>query len=635
MLGQPNAGKSALFNVISDIKSASSNFAGTTVDITQSVLKLWGEEYLLIDLPGAYSLNPGDEAEKVTLDYLLNHQVDLIINVIDASLITRSLEFTLEACDLGLPMVVALNMIDEAERKGIIIDAKALSEKLGVPIAQTVALYGKGVKDLFEKCLDVLNGNYSTPKNLIYNDIIESKLEKFQTEYSRKFSEKFSRFKAIKALENPAALNDEERILAGEIFKSEYDSCQKCGREYCDSSIDSYRHSKTMELAESISKTIRHTKTPFREKFDKFLLHYISGYFFLVAFFAVYFGTIFLVGSFLNDILTDLLAPIPDLYANLKDYNLFLFAIVDGIWQGISGGLGIVLPYFLPLLLITSIFEDTGYLARIAFLMDELMHKIGLHGKSVASFILGFGCSIPALYSARILENKRDRFITAMLIPFIPCTARSSVIFALSAAFIGPLWAFGLYFIIMIVVGLSGKALSYFEKNPVNLIIEIPDLKIPSLKNSLKKTWFRIKEFFYGAIPYLILGSIAMNFIDVLNLNQYFDFTFKPIVNGILGLPEQLSTMLVFGFFKKELVAAMITHAFGVSEISQIPMTGAQIFVFLTFVSLYLPCFSTFVALIKEFGKKTAIFSAIFSILAALISAILMKSLFMIFPNII
>ena len=630
MLGQPNAGKSSLFNVLSDRNTSTSNFAGTSVELSQAVIRLWGEEYLLLDLPGTYSLSPGDDAERLTLKYLLEGEYDLILNVIDASLINRSLELTLELSDLRKPMVIALNMADEAERKGVEIDVNKLENELGVPVELVSALYGKGIRQLFDKCVDSLNGRGKTPTITQFNPPLERDIHKLEKKIIEINGEKFSRFYAIKGFENPQLLPEPLKKLALNCAH-EAKSCDLCAGSEASKAIDNYRHSQTMALAEKVSTLKRRHEKHFREKLDRALLHPIFGFAFLIIFFTFYFSSIFVIGNFLNELISYPLGLIPESYAFLKASNPFLFASIDGIYQGFVGAIGIVVPYFLPLLFLTAIFEDTGYLARIAFLMDELMHKIGLHGKSVASFILGFGCSVPALYSARILENKRDRIITAALVPFIPCTARTAVIFALSAAFLGPWAALAIYAILLLIVALSGKAISLVVKNPVNLIIEIPDLKRPSVKVALNKTWFRIKDFLIGALPFLIIGSLAMSWLDFLQINTYINIALKPLTTFLLGVPEQLGTTLVFGFFKKELIIVMANQAFGVDNLQLLPMSKIQIFTFIIFVSLYFPCFSTFVALIKEFGVKISVLTATFSIFVATISAVILRYLLIIF----
>jgi ferrous iron transport protein B len=627
LVGQPNAGKSTVFNVLSDIKTSVSNFSGTSVEVAQSYINVHARTFHIVDLPGVYSLNPGDEAEKVTFSYLREQDIDLIINVVDASMLSRSLELTVELMEFGIPMVIALNMWDEAERKGLKIYPEKLEELLKTPVVTTSALYGKGIKELVEKCHQVVNADPQTPTRMEFTSHIEEGVDLLEAQFNKlEIAPNGSpRFYAIKALEHPELLPqeilDNVKSQREHICKQIQDSHHKDSHE----TINYERHHLSMKLMEETSHFVDLKSIPFREKIDRYFLHPFLGYFPLLGFFFLFFALIYIVGNTFGDLIGIPLESIPQLYEGLKTSQPFWWFTFDGIYQGIAGAVGIVLPFFLPLIFLTSLFEDTGYLSRIAFLMDGLMHRIGLHGKSVAPFVLGFGCTVPALYGVRIIENKRERLLTAILLPFVPCTARTSVILALSAAFTGIWGALFVYFFTMVIVAISGKFISLFMDKPMGLVMEIPDLKIPSMKVSFSKTWNRMKQFLKVAVPFLILGSILMGWLEYANVNDVINRTFAPIVNTVLGLPDQLGSTLVYGFFRKELVLVMANSAFAVKEISQLPMTPQQILVFIVFVTLYFPCFSTFVVMWKEFGKKIVILSSILSIAIALLAAFLVR----------
>lgn len=628
LIGQPNAGKSTIFNVLSDLKSHSSNFSGTSIEITQSEIDLDGKTYTLVDLPGVYSLNPGDEAEKVTFQFLREETYELIINVVDATLLARSLELTVEMLEFGKPMVIALNMWDEAKRKGLKIYPERLEKALNIPVVSTSALHGKGIKRLLENSRMVLKGG---GREKIESAKYTSHIEKCVQQIAEKFkgvdySENGSpRFYSIKAIENP-------EIVPQELLTLVEKDLEKTRKEICDmhekdayESISYERHHLSMKLTEEISHFFDTKTIPFREKLDQSFLHPYWGFIPLLAFFFVFFATIYFVGNFLGALIEPPLDQISNLYAGLAQSQPFWWFTLDGIYQGVVGAIGIVLPYFLPLIFLIALFEDTGYLARIAFLLDGFMHKIGLHGKSVAPFVLGFGCTVPALYGIRILENKRDRDLTAILLPFIPCSARTTVILALTAAFTGPWWAMFIYAFIVLVLGVTGKVMSFFMGKPTGLILEIPDLKVPSLRVSFTKTWLKMKDFLKFAVPFLIIGSIIMGWLEYFRLNQFIDKVLAPMVNGVMGLPDALGTTLVFGFFRKELVLVMANNAFGVDHFNLLPLTPEQVIVFVVFVTLYFPCFSTFVMMWKEFGKRIVLISSILSVLAALISAFILR----------
>ncbi|MEI6614389.1 MAG: ferrous iron transport protein B [Chrysiogenales bacterium] len=631
LVGQPNAGKSTLFNVLSDIKAATANFAGTSVKIIQSTIQLQGKVFQLLDLPGTYSLNAGDDAEKITQEYLLGEKIDLVINVVDSTLLARSLELTTELLELELPLVVALNMQDEAEKRGLKIDPEKLEKLLGVPVVSTAALYGKGVLQLMERCLNKLTGTLNPQPVLPYTAHVETLVQKLVRTLPDTWEQRNGsrRFYAIKAIENPAMVPENIRQKMTAAVASASREIKDFHQRDCFESIAYERHHQAMKLSEEISFSVARRKVQLRDRLDRFLLHPLFGRFFLIVYFLIFFAAIFFVGNLLNGWLVPVLEKIPPLILPLKNISGFLWLTADGLFQGLAGSLGIVLPYFLPLVFLNSLFEDTGYLSRIAFLLDGLLHRIGLHGKSVAAFILGFGCTVPALYATRILENKRDRLLSALLLPFIPCSARNAVIFALTAAFAGPVWALGIYLYVLLVIAATGKVISLFLAKPGGLIMEIPDLKSPSWRGALVKTGQKLKEFAIQVIPLLLLGSVAMAWLGYLRIDPLINGFFSPLLKGLLGLPAKLGATLVFGFFRKELIIVMASQTLGVSSLALLPLTLGQTVVFIVFVTLYFPCFATFVVMWKEFGWKTVSASAVLSVLVAATSAYLFKLFFL------
>jgi len=633
LVGQPNAGKSTLFNVLSDIKAAAANFAGTSVRITQSAIQLDGRIFQLLDLPGTYSLNANDDAEKLTQKYLLSEKIDLIVNVVDSTLLARSLELTSELLELGRPMAIALNMQDEAEKRGLKIDHEKLEKALGVPVVPTAALHGKGVRQLMERCSRLLNTEPPPLPFFPYTAHIEALVQKLAAAMSEPSCGQNGsrRFYAIKAIENPSMVPENLRRPLEADAEAACSQIRDFHQRDCFESVAYERHHLAMKLSEEISEFVPRKTIHLHDRLDRFFLHPLFGRFILLAYFLGFYAAIFFAGNLFSRWLDPLLNRIPPLLVPLQKTSTFLWLTADGLWQGAAGSLGVVLPYFLPLIFLNAIFEDTGYLSRIAFLLDGLLHRIGLHGKSVAAFILGFGCTAPALYATRILENKRDRILSALLLPFIPCSARNAVIFALTAALAGPLWALVIYFFVLMVIAVTGKTISLFLEKPGGLIMEIPDLKVPSLRNALAGTGRKLREFAVTVIPLLLLGSMAMSWLGHLKIGARIDALSSPLISGVLGLPAQLGTTLVFGFFRKELIVVMAKQALGAASLALLPLTAGQAVVFLVFVTLYFPCFTTFMVMGREFGWKTAGASALLSIVVATLSAYLFKVLFLIF----
>lgn len=630
LVGQPNSGKSTLFNVLSDRKVMASNFSGTSVEISRSDMMARGRVFHIVDLPGIYSLNPGDEAENVTLRFLMEQPVDLIVNVVDASLLSRSLELTVELAELGVPMVIALNMWDEAGRKGLQIYPEKLEQRLGIKVRPTSALYGKGVTRLVETAYRCLVGECDPPLLLPYTSHVEELVRDLEGRIQTRIRPPLRgtpRFYAIKLLENTD-------FLPGTVIKGLGRYVKQLQGKIRDSHhVEPYeavayeRHHLAMKLTEEISHFVDRRTRSLRDRLDRYLLHPIGGQFFMLLYLVVFFVLIFQVGNLLSGWMEPFLERIPPLYAGLRASSPFWWHTVNGAFEGLAGALGIVLPYFLPLSFLTALFMDTGYLARMAFLLDGVMHRIGLHGKSVAPFIMGMGCSVPAVYATRIIENRRDRTLTALLIPFIPCSARTAVIFALTAAFAGPMGAVFVYLLVAVVIGATGKLMTIFMGKPTGLVLEIPDLRVPSPAVSLSKTWTMIREFLFVAVPFLVAGSIAMAWLELAEIDHAVNSLLAPFLQSVLGLPAALGAVLVFAFFRKELVLIMATVALGAATLSRLPLTTEQVMVFVVFVTFYFPCFSTFVVMWKEFGARIAWGSAAISVAVATLAALLVRLL--------
>ena len=477
LIGQPNCGKSTLFNQVAGYKAETGNFSGTTVTFTESKVRVAGQVLDLVDLPGTYTLAGTNPAEAESMRYLTSSQVDVIINVIDGTHLSQGLELTLELLELNRPMIIAINMMDDTVRMGLKIDGPALQERLGVPVLPIVAKKGRGVKPLFLKALQMTG-------------------------------------------ESPAS--------------AEFTSVEATPLD---------RHVKSDELVQEYVLQMER-EVSFREKLDDLLLHPFWGYIALIVILYVFFQVVFQVGSLIE---TPVLAVFDGLNRTLLNAigaNTLWAQLLSGLIQGISGGLAIALPYLVPFMIGLGFLEDIGYLPRIAFLMDGLMHRIGLHGKSIVPFILGFGCNIPAVMSTRILEEKKDRFISAALAVLVPCAARLSVIFGLVAFYLGPAWALAIYLLNIVVIALMGRLLTWIipEETP-GLILEMPTYRMPTLKTVWAKTWFRVKDFIVDAWPLLIAGSVALALLSYFNLSSILNTVVRPFT-WLLGLPAQTGVPL-------------------------------------------------------------------------------------------
>jgi len=632
-LGQPNCGKSTLFNAIAGHKALTSNFPGTSFKHTHSEVYIEGRLLNVVDLPGAYSLNPSEPAEKVVLSHLFQEKPDLIVNVVDASILGRSLELTLELLEVGYPMIVALNMVDLAEKKGVHISPEKLEKLLGLKVIPTVASHGRGLKELLEAAFFCLDKHCPTVAPRWSGDIEEEVGQLAEKLPAGVIIAGNPRFTAIKLLEADQTFCLEVLDEAEPELKRELDLAKKRIEEKRRAPsyevIAAERHHLALKLCEESSRVRRGKELSWEQRVDDIIMHPILGYPIMLLIFLAFFFLIFKIGGPLEGAL---LGPLIHLRALLGGWlgSGLLFHLADGVIQGIGGGAAIVLPYFVPLLFFMAFLEDLGYLARAGFLLDTFMHRIGLHGKSVSPFILGFGCNVPAVLSTRILESPRDRTITSLLIPFIPCSARTTIILALVALYLGPVWALGFYFFNILLVGLIGRVLSFFFKDPSpGLILEIPSLKAPSLMTMARKTYLELKSFVKFAWPLLVGGSVILSLLQFLALDRVLNAAFSPLVVHGLGLPRPLGITLVFGFLRKELSLIMMLQALGVEYKDLLTVISReQILVFTVFVSFFIPCLSTFAILWKEAGKRTALLSVGLSITVAMALSLLVRLIF-------
>ncbi|MGB7295745.1 MAG: ferrous iron transport protein B [Candidatus Aminicenantales bacterium] len=632
-LGQPNSGKSTMFNAIAGPKALTSNFPGTSYKHTHSLVNAEGRLLNVVDLPGTYSLNPSEPAEKVILSHLFQEKPDLVVNIVDGSTLGRSLELTLELLELGFPIVIALNMVDLAEKKGIHIDAGKLEKILKVRVIPTVASHGRGIKELLEAVFSCLDKPVPVVSPTWSGDVEEEVDRLAAMIPAGMVAVGNPRFTAIKLLEAHELFCLEILAEAESGLHKELDRAKAAIESKRQAPayevIAAERHHLAFKIFEETSRVSRGRQLSWEQRIDDVIMHPILGYPILVVIFLAFFFLIFKIGSPLEGFLLGPLGRLREALSGLLGSGL-VFHLADGLIQGVGGGAAIVLPYFIPLLFFMAFLEDLGYLSRAGFLLDTFMHRIGLHGKSVSPFVLGFGCNVPAVLSTRILESRRDREITSLLIPFIPCSARTTIILALVAFFLGPVYALGFYIFNILIVAVIGRLLSFFFKDPSpGLILEIPSLKAPSVANMVRKTYLELKSFVIFAWPLLIGGSIVLSLLHYLNLDKFLNIAFSPLIVHGLGLPQELGITLIFGFLRKELSLIMMLQALGVDYKNLLSVISReQILVFTVFVSFFIPCLSTFAILWKETGKKIALISVGLSVAVALAVSFLVRLFF-------
>jgi ferrous iron transport protein B len=317
------------------------------------------------------------------------------------------------------------------------------------------------------------------------------------------------------------------------------------------------------------------------------------------------------------------------LVAIVGERNLF-GALLVGVLQGIAGGVAIVLPYLLPFLLGLGFLEDIGYLPRIAFLMDALMHKMGLHGKAVVPFILGYGCNVPAVMSTRMLEEKRDRFLAAALATLVPCAARLAVVFGLVAFYLGPRIALLIYLFNLLVIAITGRILSsLLPEDTPGLILEMPVYRLPTLRTIFQKSWFRAREFVVEAWPILILGSAVLALLNYFRVADLFNLLVRPLT-WMMGLPYAVGVPLIFGILRKELSLIMLRQALGGGDFVDL-LTPEQMITFTVFVVFYVPCLATLAVINRELGTRQMLFIGLLTVLIATSAALLGRAITLLF----
>ncbi|RME87890.1 MAG: ferrous iron transporter B [Anaerolineae bacterium] len=559
LIGQPNCGKSTLFNQVAGYRAETGNFPGTTVTYTESRVRVAGEVVEVVDLPGTYSLAGTNPAERETMRYLASRQVDVIINVVDASRLSAGLELTLELLALGRPMVIALNMMDEAARLGLEINGPGLEQELGVPVLPLIASKGRGVKPLF--------------------------------------------LRALRLAKSPDEVKVEKSIRGGSFALTD----------------PAERHARARELVQRFVRS-GERRLSWRDRLDDVLLHPLWGYLSLFLILFLFFEMVYGVGAALEG---PLLAFFDGLTAGLGQRfgaGTLLSELVIGTMQGVSAGIAIVLPYLVPFLLGLGLLEDIGYLPRVAFLMDALMHRIGLHGKAVVPFILGYGCNVPAVMSTRTLEDPRERYLAAAVATLVPCAARLSVVFGLVAFYLGPVAALSLYLFNLFVIALTGRLLSrVMPEDLPGLILEIPPYRLPTLRIIVQKAWFRVREFVTEAWPLLIAGSAVLAALIYFRAAALLNVLVRPIT-WTLGLPSATGVPLIFGILRKELSLIMLGQALGSTNFDAV-LTPVQMYTFAAFVMFYIPCLATLGALKRELGTRSLLSIAGLTVVVALLAA--------------
>jgi len=561
LMGNPNVGKSVVFSRLTGANVISSNYPGTTVDFSKGKMRLNGKTVEIIDAPGTYSLKPSNKAEEAAAKML--EDADVVIDVIDATNLERNLYLALELLERDIPVIIALNMWDEARHLGIHIDKKKLEKLLRVPVIPTVALTGEGIKELVSNIK-----NARSPKR-----------------------------KTLKR-------DDQRWVEIGKIVKQ----VEK---------IEHRHHNLRDKIEDLTIKPITGIPIALGIVFASFWIVRLIGETLITNVLDRFFDNIYLP---LIEGLSKFLGPgiIHTLLIGEYGVPVDKLESLGMLTTGLYIPIGVVLPYIIAFYFVLSLLEDTGYLPRLATLVDNVFHKLGMHGHGIVPMFLGLGCNVPGALATRTLETRKQRFISATLLAIaIPCMAQTAMIF-------GMLGKFGLFYIGIVFLTLSilyiilGLIMNKFVKGESpEIFLEIPPYRRPSLRATIKKTWMRVRWFLREAIPFLFLGVAFINILYAVGFLQWLGELFQPVMQGLFGLPGEASTALMIGFLRKDLAVGMLLTIKG--------MTAMQLVIAATMLTIYFPCVATFAVLIRELGFKDMLKSSLIMISTAGIVGIIMK----------
>lgn len=690
LVGNPNCGKTSIFNIAAHAHERVGNYSGVTVDEKVGTFQHAGYTFNLIDLPGTYSLSAYSPEELYVRKHIIEKNPDIILNVVDGSNLERNLYLTTQLIDMDITMVMALNMFDELKRSGDELDIEQLSTLLGMPIIPTTGRNGDGIDRLFDKIIEVYEGRDTKTRHIHVNhgNELEQYIKKLRTElYEHGFSDTLStRFLSIKLLENDHQLEQytTEHDPDGSVLKMRNrlaDEFKKSsGRRLIDKEI-SKGHQMTVEtehqdiesaitdakyafvrgaLAECYKKNEKSTLHRHTDRIDAIVTHRWLGYPIFLIFMFVTFYCTFALGAYPMDWIDALFGWLGDLVNNNMEEGPLRSLLADGIIAGV-GSVIVFLPNILILYLFISFMEDSGYMARAAFIMDKLMHKMGLHGKSFIPMIMGFGCNVPAIMATRTIEDRKSRLLTMLVIPMMSCSARIPVYVILVSAFFSKYAALvltGLYLLGMIMAVLMAKLFSRFvvKGDSLPFVMELPPYRMPTAKAVLRHTWEKGKEYLKKMGTIILAASIIVWALSYFPTNDdkklqaensymaKIGKTIEPVMKPC-GFDWKQSVSLLSGVFAKEVVASTMTVVYATSSeeaeqledfeaeenesrISQLvsenmtPLSAASM---LLFILLYMPCLSTIVAIKNESGKwKWAFFTMAYTIGLAWITSTLL-----------
>ena len=649
LVGMPNAGKSTLFNAVSSTAPRTGRLAGPRRAYEECTVQIGLDEASVIELPSIASLHHLGEDDIAAVKFLLwgderppisVHEPegppapfappDVIVQVVDATRLESHLELTLELAQLGRPMVMALNMMDEAWEKGLHINVKALSRLLGMPVVPTAALMGQGISDLFAAAVDTVRSAASPapqpPSEHIGASLAPLSLALDRPDIQAAFRVPHS-FLLMQIAAGDHYFQDELRqhfpLLLPQLEQMREAAERKLPRPLKEE-LHADRHHRAATLVEASTRMgAPHEGRGVRYWADELFLHPQWG---LIGSLAVFAGVLFVVFevSAWLDAMTA-----ARLINALADWQPSSTAGVVGraVADGLIGLVGIVVPYMIPLVILLVALEEAGIMQRIAFVVDRGFHQIGLHGGVAVPFLTGLGCNVPAISAAAKVTSGRERVIASVLITFVPCSARSAIILALAGKYLGAGGVIAIFALTIVVVALMGRLLARRKRDfGPGQVQEIPPYALPRWRSMLSETWKRTEDILTIVTPLLVGGSVLLALLHHANADTAINTVFTPVTSWWLGLPAVLGVPILFGILRKELSLLMIYQALGTFDIDT-RLDWVQITTFLLFLTFYIPCISTFAVMLKTVGRKEALASVSLSVGVALLVSGLVRLL--------
>ncbi|MCX7679307.1 MAG: ferrous iron transport protein B [Spirochaetes bacterium] len=682
LVGNPNCGKTTIFNALTGLHQRTANWSGVTIEKKEGIARFGELTIKIVDLPGIYSLSAYSLEEIIARNYIIHEQPDVIVNIVDAGNLERNLYLTAQLINIGVRVILVLNMYDEAQDQGIEYDTEKMSLLLGMPVVKTVGTKGEGIRELLSTIVAVATNIEKNIRSIQinYGEDIETEIKQIQNkiEKERTIGMRYStRWLALRLLENDTDVFEKLRPYPnyGDIVQQAKISREIIEKKYGDEIeiiMAERRQGFVTGLLKEVTLRIKESKPDISERIDKIVMNKYFGYPILLFLLWVLFQSTYVLGEYPRNLIEKSVHGLIAIVTAILPDGFAKRLLTEGILAGV-GGVVVFLPNILILFLGISFLEDTGYMARAAFIMDKIMHKLGLHGKSFIPLVMGFGCNVPAIMATRSLENTRDRIITVLVNPFMSCSARLPVYVLFASVFFQQYAGtviLSLYFVGMIMAFISSKIfhILFFKTKTAPFVMELPPYRLPTVRAILLHMWNRSSQYLRKMSGIILLLSIIVWLLcefpqhndsqlafpnehsspaitrQDMNANNQLASTQRALANSYmgkigstiapllepLGFTWQMSVALLTGIVAKEVVISTLNIFYMENRMytshsrppdldaalkSDFAITPLIAYVYMLFVLLYIPCVATSVAIGREIGWQWAFFSIAYNLI--------------------